>query len=65
MTPEARKRMSELCDKIQTEQDHVKFTDLVRELNRILDEADNLLKYPPDKFTTAVPSIPYSVVFQR
>jgi len=36
--PDADGRIKELIEQIETEKDHIKFTSLVEELNRLLDE---------------------------
>lgn len=37
MTPEERERMNQLCILVQSEQDHNRFTVLVKELNELLE----------------------------
>ncbi len=44
MTPDERERMSVLCQRIATEQDRDKFTQLVRELNDLLSAKDHRLE---------------------
>jgi hypothetical protein len=43
MTPDERERMAILCERIAKEQDHEKFTELVDELNQLLDRKDQRL----------------------
>ena len=43
MTLEERERMNWLCQQIEVEQDHDKFTQLVSELNELLDEKERRL----------------------
>ena len=43
MTPDERERMELLCQRIATEQDRDKFTQLVRELNDLLSAKDHRL----------------------
>ena len=51
MTPDERERMAVLCERIAKEQDHQKFTDLVEDLNKLLDRKDQRLssKTPSDR----------------
>ena len=49
MQGEAYKHMTELCEKIQFEQDQEKFARLLAELNRFLEEKEKLAKLPPTK----------------
>jgi hypothetical protein len=44
MTPEERDRMSSICQRIATEQDRDKFTQLVKELNDLLSVKDHRLE---------------------
>ncbi len=44
MTPEERERMNWLCQRIQDERDQKKFTDLVRELNDLLERKGHRLE---------------------
>lgn len=44
MTPDERERMALLCQRIATEQDRDKFTQLVRELNDLLSAKDHRLE---------------------
>ena len=41
MTPEERERMNSLCKQIQNEKDHEKFTQLVIELNNLLERKES------------------------
>lgn len=43
MTPDERDRMYALCAQIAVEKDHHKFTELVKELNELLDAKENRL----------------------
>ena len=49
MKPEVHERIAELCARIQTETDDLTFTQLVRELNRLLDEAEPRSKLAIDR----------------
>lgn len=49
MTPEERDRMSSLCQRIATEQDRDKFTQLVKELNDLLSQKDHRLEEKQNK----------------
>jgi hypothetical protein len=44
MTPEERERMNELCRQIQIEKDPAKFSALVEELNKLLEEKEERLQ---------------------
>jgi uncharacterized protein with von Willebrand factor type A (vWA) domain len=44
MTPDERDRMATLCQRIATEQDRDKFTQLVKELNDLLSAKDHRLE---------------------
>lgn len=44
VTPDERERMAILCERIATEQDRQKFTQLVDELNELLDRKDERLR---------------------
>jgi len=44
VTPDERERMAILCERIATEQDRQKFTQLVDELNELLDHKDERLR---------------------
>jgi hypothetical protein len=44
MTPDERERMTTLCQRIATEQDREKFTQLVKELNDLLSLKDHRLE---------------------
>ena len=46
MTPDERERMAILCQKIAVEQNRVKFTELVDELNKLLEQKEARLKNP-------------------
>jgi hypothetical protein len=43
MTPEERDEMIRLCSAIQTENDHDKFSELVQQLNELLDRKNGRL----------------------
>lgn len=49
MTREERERMQVLCAQIAVEKDHEKFTQLVLELNNLLDGKENRLENDPAK----------------
>lgn len=49
MTPDERERMTTLCQRIATEQDRDKFTQLVKELNDLLSVKDHRLQYKQKK----------------
>ena len=44
MSPEERERMNDICTKLQVEQDHDKFTQLMTELNNILECKEHRLE---------------------
>jgi hypothetical protein len=44
MSPEERERMHEICDQLQVEQDHTKFTQLMSELNNLLARKEHRLE---------------------
>jgi len=44
MTPEERERMNSLCKQIQSEKDREKFTQLVIELNNLLERKESRLR---------------------
>lgn len=44
MSPEERERMHEICAKLQVEQDHIKFTQLMSELNNLLECKEHRLE---------------------
>jgi len=44
MTPDERERMTTLCQRIATEQDREKFTQLVKEINDLLSVKDHRLE---------------------
>ena len=44
MSPEERERMHEICVKLQVEQDHKKFTELMSELNNLLERKEHRLE---------------------
>ena len=44
MSPEERKRIDELCAKVQVEQDRDKFDQLVTELENLLERTEHRLK---------------------
>jgi hypothetical protein len=43
VTPSERRRLQELCNQIQVEKDHVVFTELVEELNALLEREEERL----------------------
>jgi len=49
MTPEERKELEELVEKIKKEQNHAKFIELVEELNALLDTRERRFPQPPRK----------------
>ena len=44
MTPEERERMNKLCAQIQIEQDRQKFTQLIKELNTLVEAKEHRLE---------------------
>ena len=44
MTPEEHERMNELCNRLQVEQDNHTFTELVAELNNLLERKEGRLE---------------------
>jgi hypothetical protein len=44
MTPDERERMMYLCQRIQEEQDHAKFMELIMELNELLSRKEHRLE---------------------
>lgn len=48
MTPEERERMNEICARLQVEQDHRKFGQLLAELNDLLERKVHRLEADPD-----------------
>jgi hypothetical protein len=52
MQPDLYKRMTELCEKIQSEKDQKELTRLIEELNRLL-EGDGNPDPPKNKYVTA------------
>jgi hypothetical protein len=44
MTPDERERMYELCGLIETEKDHSRFLQLIRELNDLLERKEQRLE---------------------
>lgn len=46
MTPEERDRMNELCILIQSEKDHTRLSDLVKELNELFEHKMRRLTEP-------------------
>ena len=44
MSPEERERMNDICTKLQVEQDHNKFTQLMAELNNLLEHKEHRLE---------------------
>ena len=44
MTPDEREQMAILCERIAVERDHKKFSDLVDELNDLLDRKESRLE---------------------
>jgi len=48
MTPQESERLNKLCALIETEKDTTKFTELVRELEDLLDRKEQRLKSQPN-----------------
>ena len=46
MTPDEVERMNALCKRIETEKDHNKFSQLIIELNELLERKNNRLDHP-------------------
>jgi hypothetical protein len=44
MSPEERVRMNDICTRLQVEQDHNKFTQLMSELNNLLERKEHRLQ---------------------
>jgi hypothetical protein len=55
MTPEERELMHVLCEQIAKEKDHAKFTNLVQELNNLLERKEFRLEVHPTKIQAQVP----------
>ena len=49
MTPDEREQMAILCQKIAVEHDRTKFTELVEELNKLLERKEARLENPPNQ----------------
>ncbi len=50
----SRQRVKDLCDQIAKEQDHKRFSDLIAELNQLLDSANTPAGNPADGTLTPV-----------
>ena len=49
MTPEERTKMEELIRLIQDEKDHTKFTELISQLNTLLERKERRLNHEPEQ----------------
>ena len=52
MTPDEVERMKELCQQIATEKDHSKFSQLLLELNELLERKNTRLDHTPSQPNT-------------
>jgi len=58
MTPDEREQMAILCQRIAVEQDRNKFTELVDQLNELLEHKERRLNNPSQAGTSAAPRLP-------
>jgi hypothetical protein len=47
MTPDEVERMKKLCQQIEVEKDHHNFSELIAELNELLEQKNKRLDHPP------------------
>jgi len=58
MTPDEREQMAILCQRIAVEQDRDKFTDLVDQLNELLEHKERRLNNPSQSHPSAAVRLP-------